>query len=155
MKLLINNIATQVPDGLTVMEACRYAGVKIPSLCYLKDVSANASCGVCVVEVNGSRNLLRSCVTKATEGMEITTQSARIRAARKMNVELLLANHPDNCLTCDRNQNCELQSIAYEFGIRERRFPRTKPVLQAQDCSSLSLVRDPDKCILCGRVANG
>ncbi len=151
MKLIINSIPTEVPDGLTVMEACRKAGVKIPSLCYLKDVSANASCGVCVVEVKGARNLLRSCVTKATEGMEITTQSARIQSARKMNVELLLANHPDNCLTCDRNQNCELQSIAYEFGIRERRFLRTKPVLQAKDCSSLSLVRDPDKCILCGR----
>ena len=113
MKLIINNIATQVPDGLTVMEACRRAGVKIPSLCYLKDVSANASCGVCVVEVKGARNLLRSCVTPATEGMEINTQSSRIQSARKMNVELLLANHPDNCLTCDRNQSCELQTIAY------------------------------------------
>lgn len=151
MKLQINSIPVDVPEGLTVMEACRHAGVKIPSLCYLKDVSANASCGVCVVEVKGARTLLRSCVTKATAGMEITTHNARIQAARKLNVELLLANHPDNCLTCDRNQNCELQSIAYEFGIRNRRFPRTRPVALQKDCSSLSLVRDPEKCILCGR----
>jgi NADH-quinone oxidoreductase subunit G len=151
MKLFINSIPIEVPSGLTIMEACKIAGVKIPSLCYLKDVSANASCGVCVVEVKGARSLLRSCVTKAEEGMEISTQNARIQSARKMNVELLLANHPDNCLTCDRNQNCELQTVAYEFGVRERRFPRTKTYLQPKDCSSLSLVRDPDKCILCGR----
>jgi len=151
MKLFINSIPTEVPEGLTIMEACRHAGVKIPSLCYLKDVSENASCGICVVEVKGARSLLRSCITKATEGMDIITQNARVQSARKMNLELLLANHPDNCLTCDRNQHCELQQLTFEFGVRERRFARTKPVLQSQDCSSLSLVRDPDKCILCGR----
>lgn len=151
MKVIINSIPVEVPEGLTVMEACRRVGVKIPSLCYLKDVSSNASCGVCMVEVKGARTLLRSCVTKIAEGMVITTHNARIQSARKMNIELLLANHPDNCLTCDRNQNCELQSIAFEFGIRDRRFPRTKPVAVQKDCSSLSLVRDPDKCILCGR----
>lgn len=151
MKLFINSIPTEVPGGLTIMEACRHAGVKIPSLCYLKDVSENASCGICVVEVKGARSLLRSCITKATEGMYIITQNARIQSARKMNLELLLANHPDNCLTCDRNQHCELQQLTFEFGVRERRFVRTKPLAQPKDCSSLSLVRDPDKCILCGR----
>ena len=151
MKLFINSIPTEVPEGLTIKEACRHAGVKIPSLCYLKDVSDNASCGICVVEVKGARSLLRSCITKATEGMYIITQNARIQSARKMNLELLLANHPDNCLTCDRNQHCELQQLTFEFGVRERRFARTKPMAQPKDCSSLSLVRDPDKCILCGR----
>lgn len=151
MKITIDNQIYQVPEGLTVMEACRFAGIKIPSLCYLKDVSSNASCGVCVVEVKGARTLLRSCITKVTEDMEIITNNARILQARKMNVELLLANHPQDCLSCDRNQHCELQQLTYDFGITEKRFPRTRKVLQAKDFTSLSLIRDPEKCILCGR----
>ena len=151
MKITIDNQVVEVNEELTILEACRRVGVKIPSLCYLKDVSHNASCGVCVVEVKGARALSRSCITKVVEGMEITTNSARIRNARKMNVELLLANHPQDCLTCDRNQHCELQQLTYEFGIHEKRFPRTRKVMQVKDNSSLSLLRDPEKCILCGR----
>jgi iron-only hydrogenase group A len=151
MKITIDNQIYQVPEGLTIMEACRFAGIKIPSLCYLKDVSSNASCGVCVVEVKGARTLQRSCITKVTEDMEIITNNARILQARKMNVELLLANHPQDCLSCDRNQHCELQQLTYDFGITEKRFPRTRKALQAKDFSSLSLIRDPEKCILCGR----
>src|SRR5690606_16604803 len=99
MKITIDNQIYQVPEGITVMEACRFAGVRIPSLCYLKDVSSNASCGVCMVEVKGAKTLLRSCITRVVENMEITTNNARILQARKMNVELLLANHPQDCLS--------------------------------------------------------
>ncbi|MFA7142183.1 MAG: NADH-dependent [FeFe] hydrogenase, group A6, partial [Candidatus Paceibacterota bacterium] len=116
----------------------------------LKDISQNASCGICVVEVKGARTLVRSCISKATEGINITTHSAAINIARKTNLELLLANHPKDCLICERNGNCELQDLSALLGIKETPFERTKPVPKI-DNSSLSLIRNPDKCILCGR----
>lgn len=151
MEVSINNQTVQVADGSTIWQACHSVGIHVPSLCYLKDVSQNASCGVCVVEVKGARSLLRSCVTKVTEGMEIMTDSPRAMEARKINVELLLANHPQDCLICDRNGNCELQQLTFTLGINSRRFERTRKEHFAKDESSLSLVRDPEKCILCGR----
>ena len=151
MKITINNQIQDVQEGLTVLEACKTVGINVPSLCYLKDVSSNASCGVCVVEVKGARSLLRSCITMVTEGMEILTNSQRVMEARKVNVELLMANHPQDCLICDRNQNCELQQITYALGINRKQFVRTRKEYGTIDNSSLSLVRDPEKCILCGR----
>ncbi|HBG23666.1 MAG: ferredoxin [Bacteroidetes bacterium GWF2_41_61] len=140
----------QVTEGKTILEACLETGIKIPSLCYLKDVSHNASCAICVVDVKGAKSLVRSCVTSINEGMEITTHSPAINQARKTNLELILANHPKECLICERNGNCELQSLSAELGMTETSFPRTKPT-EASDETSLSLVRNPDKCILCGR----
>ncbi|MEI8085209.1 MAG: NADH-dependent [FeFe] hydrogenase, group A6 [Paludibacter sp.] len=151
MKITINNQPVQVKEGTTIMDACNSVGIAVPSLCYLKDVSTNASCGICVVEVKGAKSLLRSCVTQVTEGMEITTSNQRIMEARKVNLELLMANHPVDCLICDRNQNCELQQITFDLGIHQKRFVRTRKENGELDYSSLSLVRDPDKCILCGR----
>lgn len=151
MKITINNQPVEVKVGTTIMDACNAIGINVPSLCYLKDVSSNASCGVCVVEVKGAKSLLRSCITKVTEGMEIITKNERIMEARKVNVELLLANHPKDCLICDRNQSCELQQLTFDLGIREKRFVRTKKEYARLDETSLSLVRDPEKCILCGR----
>ena len=151
MKITINNQPLEVSEGITILDACQSVGVKIPTLCYLKDVSNNASCGVCVVEVKGAKSLLRSCITKVTEGMEISTNTQRVMDARKMNVELLLANHPQDCLICDRNLNCELQNLTYMFGIAGKRFVRTRKQYMDKDETSLSLVRDPEKCILCGR----
>lgn len=151
MKIIINNQPFDIAEGITIMEACSSVGINVPSLCYMKDVSSNASCGVCVVEVKGAKSLLRSCITKVAEGMEIITSSERIMEARKVNVELLLANHPQDCLICDRNQNCELQEMTYKLGISEKRFVRTRKEHLKLDESSLSLVRDPEKCILCGR----
>ena len=151
MEVRINNQTVQAAEESTIWQACRTAGIHVPSLCYLKDVSQNASCGVCVVEVKGARSLLRSCITKVTEGMEILTDSPRAMEARKLNVELLLANHPQDCLICDRNGNCELQRLTFVLGINSRRFERTRKEQYAKDNSSLSLVRDPEKCILCGR----
>lgn len=151
MKVTINNQSYEVAEGQTILQACQTAGIRIPTLCYLKDVSTNASCGICVVEVKGARSLLRSCITTVTEGMEITTHNERIATARRINTELLLANHPQDCLGCDRNMNCELQTITYEMGITDKRFVRTRKEVLKKDVSSLSLVRDPEKCILCGR----
>jgi len=151
MQVIIDNKPYEVQEGMTIEQACMQAFIRIPTLCNLKDVSSNASCGICVVEVKGAKSLLRSCITKVTDGMEITTNNARILRARKMNVELLLANHPLDCQTCERNQRCELQQITYEFGIDQRRLPRTRPKQLERDYSSLSLIRDPEKCILCGR----
>lgn len=151
MEVRINNQVVQVVDGSTIWQACSSVGIHVPSLCYLKDVSQNASCGVCVVEVKGAKSLLRSCITKVTEGMEILTDSPCAMEARKMNVELLLANHPQDCLVCSRNGNCELQQLTFTLGINTRRFERIRKEHLAKDESSLSLVRDPEKCILCGR----
>jgi iron-only hydrogenase group A len=146
----INGLEYRVPQSITILEACKRAGVEIPTLCFLEDVSKNASCGVCLVEVKGARSLMRSCITCVYEGMEIATHSARLREARKTNVELLLANHPKDCLSCLRNKNCELQTIASDLGVKDERFVRTKKK-EPLDTTSLSLVRDPNKCILCGR----
>jgi iron-only hydrogenase group A len=149
----INKNSYQVEKGSTILKACRAAGIEIPTLCFLEDVSSNASCGICVVEVKNGKSLIRSCITEVFENMEISTNSARVREARKMNLELILANHPNDCLNCLRNQNCELQKMAFELGIKETRFGRTKK-LSELDETSPSVVRDPNKCILCKRCVN-
>jgi len=146
----INGSEYNVPSGVTILDACKSAGISVPTLCFLQDVARNASCGVCLVEVKGAKSLVRSCTACVRDGIEIITHSARIRDARKTNVELLLANHPKECLSCVRNQNCELQEIAAELGVMHDRFVQTKKKME-WDTSSPSLVRDPNKCILCGR----
>ena len=140
-----------VAKGTKILEACQKIGINVPTLCHLKDVSSHGSCGICVVEVKGARRLVRSCMYTVLPNMEITTNNERIRKSRKLNLELLLANHPLDCLTCERNLNCELQKLAQDLGVRETRFQRTKKRLLPLDVSSSSLVRDPNKCILCNR----
>ncbi|MFA5713337.1 MAG: 2Fe-2S iron-sulfur cluster-binding protein [Bacteroidales bacterium] len=105
----------------TILEGCREIGIKLPSLCYLEDVSSNASCAICLVEVKGAKTLLRSCITELKEGMEIVTYSPEIDRVRKINLELILANHPKDCLICERNGNCELQELSALLGA-EREF---------------------------------
>lgn len=150
INITVDGKSYQVSDGKTILDSCREIGIKIPTLCYLKDISNNASCGICVVEVKGARTLVRSCISKTTEGIDITTHSSAINVARKTNLELLLANHPKDCLICERNGNCELQDLSSQLGITETPYERTRPVPKI-DSSSLSLIRNPDKCILCGR----
>ena len=150
VNIRINGNEYRVPQSMSILDACTRAGIKVPTLCYMEDVAKNASCGVCLVEVKGARTLIRSCTTCVHEGIEIITSSPRVREARKTNVELLLANHPKDCLSCLRNQTCELQAIAADLGVKKERFVRTKK-LEACDTTSPSLVRDPNKCILCGR----
>ena len=149
IKLTINGKTVEIEDGATIMEAAAKAGIKIPSLCHLKDVHTYGSCRICVVEVAGMKNLQASCIVRAREGMVVHTNSPKVRAARKVLYELLLSDHPEDCLSCNRNQNCELQELGYELGITETRLEGER-----SGCSvdiSPSITRDTSKCILCRR----
>ena len=149
IKLTINGKAIEIEEGATIMEAAAGAGIKIPSLCHLKGVHTYGSCRICVVEVEGMKNLQASCIVKAREGMVVHTNSPKVRAARKVLYELLLSDHPKDCLSCGRNQNCELQELGYELGVTESRLEGER-----SQCSvdiSPSITRDTSKCILCRR----
>ena len=148
--LTIDNRKVQVPDGTNLLDAARAAGVTIPSLCYLRNVQAIGACRVCLAEVEGAKSLVASCVTPATEGMKVHTNSARVRSARKTVVELILSDHEGDCQTCDRNGDCELQSVARDLGIREITYAGGKSE-RMRDTSTPALVRDTAKCILCRR----
>ncbi len=154
VNMTINGIALSVPADYTVLMAAREAGIDIPSLCFLKDINEVAACRLCVVEadVNGVplRNLPASCVLKVQEGMNVRTNTPRVRKAVRTNLELILANHNRECTTCSRNQNCELQRLCAEMGIDEIRFQGAKRVSKL-DKLSWSIIRDSSKCILCGR----
>ncbi len=150
VSVTIDHRSVDVPSGTTILKACELAGITIPTLCHLEGVCSNASCGVCVVEVQGAKSLVRSCVQAVAPNMNIFTHSKRVMSTRKTAVELLLANHPADCQSCLRNGTCELQDMAELLGIRERRFPRTR-VVALPDLSGWGIVRDNDKCILCGR----
>ncbi len=149
-KLTINNINVEVPDGTTVLDAAAKAGVHIPTLCYMKDVQAIGACRVCTVEVEGSKALVASCAMPVSEGMKVKTNSRRVREARRTVVELLLSEHDGDCQTCARNEDCELQAVAHELGIREVAYPGDK-AKRYRDSSTPALTRDTAKCILCRR----
>ncbi|UTC52864.1 iron hydrogenase small subunit [Treponema sp. OMZ 803] len=150
LDIKINGKRVQVPEGATIMEAARAANVKIPSLCYNKDLPAWGSCGLCIVHLENSARMMRACCTKAANGMNIITHDPEIVQARRSVLELILSNHPKDCLTCSRNNKCELQSLAAEFGLREMHFEHyinEKP----KDDSNGAIVFDRNKCISCGR----
>lgn len=147
----INGGYYDVPEGVTILKACQDVGIDIPTLCYLEGINEEGACSICLVEVKGAKTLLRSCVSKVSQHMEICTNSERVRKARRLNIELLLASHPDDCLSCERNQNCRLRLLAYDMGVKDIRFEKKKPFDRNKDLTSPSLVRDPDKCILCER----
>lgn len=153
----INGIEVKVPKDYTVLLAAREAGIDIPTLCYLKDVNEIAACRVCVVEadVNGRpiRNLPASCVLKVEDGMNVRTNTQKVRDAVRTNVELILANHNRECLTCLRNGTCELQKLCDELGIEDIPYEGEKRP-QTIDDLSYSIVRDSSKCILCGRCVS-
>ena len=148
--LTINNRKIQAKPGLSILEAAQAAGEKIPTLCHIKEVFPSGACRMCVVEVKGKPNLTPSCAFPAEEGMEIQTRSPRVITARRTIIELLLASHPFDCLTCPKNGFCELQSLASEYGIDRVPF-QGKTRHHYTDFSSPSIIREPDKCILCGR----
>ncbi len=150
VNLTINNIPVTVPAGTTILEAARDAGIKIPSLCFLKGVNEIGACRICVVEVKGARSLVASCVYPVSEGMEVQTNSAKVRKSRKLTLELILSNHRMECLTCARNAHCELRELAAEFGLDAVRYANDELLPQIED-SALHLVRDNSKCILCRR----
>lgn len=147
--LTINGKKITVDDDLTIIEAAKQNGIKIPSLCYLENIHRFGSCRICVVEVEGARNLQASCMTKVSEGMVVHTNSQRVRKARKVLYELLLSDHSKDCLSCKRNQSCELQELGKTLGIETTRFEgaRSEYVIDA----SVAITRDMSKCILCRR----
>ncbi len=148
--LSINNVKVSVPDGTTILQAARQAGVRVPTLCFLDNVQAVGACRVCVVEVEGAKTLVASCVMPVSDGMKVRTNTKRVREARRMVVELLLSDHEGDCQTCDRNDDCELQTVARELGIRNVTYAGEKS-RGMKDTSTPALVRDTSKCILCRR----
>ncbi len=150
VKLKINNIEVEAPANATIIEAAHLAGIRIPSLCYLKGINEIGACRVCMVEVKGAKSLVASCVYPVSEGMEVFTNTAAVRKSRKMTLELILSNHRMDCLTCTRSGSCELQALAKEFGVEHVRFQTKKPEPEIED-SAVHLVRDNSKCVLCRR----
>ncbi len=149
--LTIDGVEVQVEQGATVLEAARKAKIHIPTLCYLKGKNEIGACRVCCVDVGG-RALQASCVLPATQGMVVRTNTPAVREARKINLQLLLSNHDKKCLSCVRNQSCELQKLCNELGVdEEEAFGGGRKVDQPTDNMSPSIVRDPNKCILCRR----
>jgi NADH-quinone oxidoreductase subunit G/NADP-reducing hydrogenase subunit HndD len=157
VNVTINGITVNVPKDYTVLMAAREAGIDIPTLCFLKDINEIAACRVCVVEVDVKgvpmRNLPASCVLQVQDGMNVRTNTPKVRNAVKMNVELILANHNRECLTCLRNGTCELQKLCDELGIDDIEFQGAKREAKI-DNLSYSIVRDSSKCILCGRCVS-
>ncbi|MBQ4576009.1 MAG: iron hydrogenase small subunit [Clostridia bacterium] len=146
----INGKEYSVPAGSTVLEAAKIANIDIPTLCYLKDINEIGACRLCLVEVKGARGLVTACVYPVNEGMEITTNSPKIRAARKTNLELLLSNHDRRCLSCVKSTTCELQKLCQEYGVEEGHFTGVKSEYPLDE-SSVAIIRDNNKCILCRR----
>lgn len=146
----VNNNTLAAQQGDTILDALNRHGMNVPTLCHMKGLIPTGSCRMCVVEVEGRRNLVPACSEPITDGMRIKTHSNRVVESRKTIVELLLSNHPDDCLYCERNGSCELQKLSEDLHVRERRISGNKNNYKL-DVSSASLVRDPAKCILCGR----
>ena len=150
VNIKINGVDYSVPEGNTILEAARTAGIKIPTLCYLKDINAIGACRICVVEVKGARILVASCVYPVNEGMEIFTNTPKVIESRKTTLELILSNHKKECLSCVRSGSCELQELCNEYGVEENRFEGENPAVDIDD-SAVHMTRDNSKCILCRR----
>ena len=150
INLKINNIPVSVEEGTTILEAAKSIGIKIPTLCYMKEINEIGACRVCVVEVKGARSLVAACVYPVNEGMEVFTDTPAVRAARKTTIELILSNHNKSCLSCERNMNCELQALSYEYGCDAFAF-KGEMTPSEIDISTDYLVRDNSKCVLCRR----
>ncbi|HHY38011.1 MAG TPA: 2Fe-2S iron-sulfur cluster binding domain-containing protein [Clostridia bacterium] len=148
--LTIDGRKVEIEQGSTILEAAKKAGIDIPTLCHLEEINEIGACRVCVVEVEGAKTLMASCVAPVADGMVVHTNSPRVRNSRKITVELLLSNHPYECPTCIRNGNCELQSLAERLGIRSVRYQGER-IEYTPDTSTPSIVRDPNKCVLCRR----
>ncbi len=148
--LTIDQVKITVPDGATILDAARAAHINIPTLCYLENVQAIGACRLCMVEVKNARSLVAACVMPAGEGMEVRTNTPRVREARRTVMELLLSEHGGDCLTCNRSEDCEFQTMAREMGITEIRYEGGRKE-QRLDESTPALRRDSSKCILCRR----
>ncbi len=150
INLTINKIPVEVPEGTSVLGAASAANIRIPTMCYVEGCTAIGACRVCIVEVEGARNLVAACSTPATDGMVVNTNTPSVREARRTVVELLLSEHNGDCQTCDRNDDCELQALAAELGIREIRYAG-EMTSKRIDNSTPALIRDSGKCVKCRR----
>ena len=149
----INGQTVEVAEGTSIYKAARQAKVKIPALCYHPDLPAWGACGLCVVKIEGSRKMPRACATAVQDGMSIITHDPELQEVRRSTLQLILSTHPNTCLTCARNQTCELQKLAHEFGVREMPFEMMVQDIP-QDDSTPSIVLNPEKCVKCGRCVN-
>jgi iron-only hydrogenase group A len=146
----VNNKIIKARRGETILSALNRSGIKVPTLCHLEELLPTGACRLCVVEVEGRESLVPACSEVVMEWMKIQTHSPRVIKARKTIVELLLSNHPDDCLYCERNGNCDLQNLSVDLNILDRRISGTKNKFKT-DRSSSSMIHDPKKCVLCGR----
>ena len=153
VNITIDTRKIQVPKDYTVLEAARYANIAIPTLCFLKDVNEIGACRMCVVEIKGARALQAACVYPVSEGLEINTNSPAVRESRKVTLELILSNHDKKCLTCVRSRNCELQKLAEDLNIKDIRFEGEQKRVPLDNFSP-SIIRDPNKCVLCRRCVS-
>ena len=147
----INGRSYDVPAGSKIIDAARIAKIDIPTLCYLKDINEIGACRLCLVEVKGARGLMAACVTEVADGMEIYTNTPKVMASRKTNLELILSTHKKECLSCIRSGSCELQKLCRDLGVENENRFAGKNIMHAKDESTSFLVRDNDKCILCRR----
>ncbi|HEY9060187.1 MAG TPA: NADH-dependent [FeFe] hydrogenase, group A6 [Pseudobacteroides sp.] len=153
VNITIDSRKIQVPKEYTVLEAARAANIDIPTLCFLKEINEIGACRMCLVEVQGARSLQAACVYPVSEGLVISTQTPAVREARKVTLELILSNHDRKCLTCVRSSNCELQKLSEDLNIRDLRFDGDSPKMPLDELSP-SIVRDPNKCVLCRRCVS-
>ena len=151
VNIKINGMPLSVPKGSTILEAAHQAGIEIPTLCYLKDINAIGACRICVVEVKGARSLVAACVYPVNEGMEVFTNTPKVQKSRKLTLELILSTHDRKCLSCVRSGNCELQKLCKEFGVDEENRFDGENIQYDYDDSTIHMVRDNNKCILCRR----
>ena len=153
LNIKVNGMPFYVHEGTTILEAAKLVNVKIPTLCYHPDLPPWAACGICVVKIEGSPKMFRACATPVEEGMSIITHDPEIITIRRTVIELILSTHPNDCLQCPRNQNCELQKLAADFGIREMPFEYNINELPVDE-STPALTLNPEKCIKCGRCVH-
>ena len=152
LNIKINGRDYQVEKNTTILEACHKFGIQVPTLCFLKDINEIGACRMCLCEVKGARSLVAACVYPIEkDGTEIFTNTPKIRKYRKTNLELLLSSHDKKCLSCPRNTTCELQKLCIEYGVYEKHFLGGEDIIHKEDHSTLHLVRNDNKCILCRR----
>ena len=154
VNLKINGLSVTAPEGSTILEAAQSAGIRIPTLCYLKDINEIGACRMCVVEVKGARNLVAACVHPVSEGMEVLTNTQKLLDSRRRTLELLLSNHDKKCLSCVRSGHCELQELCQELGVTDENYFEGEMSHYELDESAVHMVRDNNKCILCRRCSS-
>ena len=153
VNLKINGLNVTAPAGSTILEAAQAAGIRIPTLCYLKEINEIGACRMCVVEVKGARNLVAACVYPVSEGMEVQTNTKKLLDSRRRTLELLLSNHDKKCLSCVRSGHCELQELCQELGVTDEDYFAGETPHYELDESAVHMVRDNNKCILCRRCS--